>query len=79
MGREWISNQVIAGIIVGMIITHTLWLIAGQPTQPTQPTQLEAIEAYNLGKKHALRTNPVSMDLEMTCVSLWMSKQTANQ
>jgi hypothetical protein len=76
MGREWISHKVIAGVIVGMVITHLLWLAA---IKPTEPTQIEAIEAYNLGKQHALRTNPVSMDLEMTCVSLWMAKQTPNE
>lgn len=76
MGREWVSHKVIAGVIVGMTITHILWLKA---SQPTEPTQIEVIEAYNIGKQHALSTNPVSMDLEMTCVSLWMSKQTPNQ
>jgi flagellar basal body rod protein FlgB len=76
MGREWVSHKVIAGVIVGMTITHILWLKA---SQPTEPTQIEAVEAYNMGKQHALSTNPVSMDLEMTCVSLWMSKQTPNE
>jgi hypothetical protein len=76
MGREWISHKVIAGVVVGMTVTHLLWLSA---SQPTEPTQIEAIEAYNLGKQHALRTNPVSMDLEMTCVSLWVGRQTINE
>ena len=76
MGREWISHKVIAGVVVGMTVTHLLWLSA---SQPTEPTQIEAIEAYNLGKQHALRTNPVSMDLEMTCVSLWVDRQTINE
>ena len=76
MGREWISHEVIAGVVVGMTVTHLLWLSA---SQPTEPTQIEAIEAYNLGKQHALRTNPVSMDLEMTCVSLWVGRQTINE
>ena len=76
MGREWISHKVIAGVVVGMTVTHLLWLSA---SQPTEPTQIEAVEAYNLGKQHALRTNPVSMDLEMTCVSLWVDRQTINE
>ena len=76
MGREWISHKVIAGVVVGMTVTHLLWLSA---SQPTEPTQIEAIEAYNLGKQHALGTNPVSMDLEMTCVSLWVDRQTINE
>jgi hypothetical protein len=59
-----------------MTVTHLLWLSA---SQPTEPTQIEAIEAYNLGKQHALRTNPVSMDLEMTCLSLWVNELPANK
>jgi hypothetical protein len=72
MGREWLHNKVIVGAMIGSIVTHSLWLALDQPTQT------ETIEAYELGKRHALRTNPVSMDLEMTCVSLWVGKQTPN-
>ena len=33
------------------------------------------IESYQMGQKHALRTNPVSWELEETCMSLWMRKE----
>ena len=33
------------------------------------------IESYQMGIKHALRTNPVSWELEETCLILWMRKQ----
>lgn len=33
------------------------------------------IEAYKMGAKDALKTNPASMDLEMVCVGLWAEKQ----
>lgn len=33
------------------------------------------IKAYNAGKKDALRTNPVSMELDMVCLELWINKQ----
>lgn len=33
------------------------------------------IESYQMGMKHALRTNPVSWELEETCLILWTRKQ----
>ena len=33
------------------------------------------IESYQMGMKHALRTNPVSWELEEACMSLWIRKQ----
>lgn len=39
------------------------------------PKHHEIIEAYNQGRKDALKTNPVSWDLEETCVGLWLGRQ----
>ena len=39
----------------------------------TDPEAL--VRAYDQGKQDALRTNPVSMDLEMVCLNLWANKQ----
>ena len=33
------------------------------------------IEMYQRGRKDALITNPVSFELEQTCLSVWASKQ----
>ena len=33
------------------------------------------IESYQMGIKHALRTNPVSWELEETCLIIWTRKQ----
>ncbi len=41
------------------------------------PKHQEIIEAYNQGRKDALKTNPVSWDLEEACVGLWIGKQHA--
>ena len=35
----------------------------------------ELISIYKRGMKDALRTNPVSMDLEQTCLEVWANKQ----
>jgi hypothetical protein len=33
------------------------------------------IESYQMGMKHALQTNPVSWELEETCISIWSGKE----
>jgi hypothetical protein len=35
----------------------------------------DVVQAYNMGLKDALRTNPPSLDLEQTCVNMWADKQ----
>jgi hypothetical protein len=35
----------------------------------------DVIDAYTTGRTDALRTNPVSAELEMTCLELWNRKQ----
>lgn len=35
----------------------------------------ELISIYKRGMKDALRTNPVSMDLEQACLEIWANKQ----
>ena len=35
----------------------------------------ELISIYKRGVKDALRTNPVSMDLEQACLEIWANKQ----
>jgi len=32
-------------------------------------------EGFKLGVRHALNTNPVSEELEMTCAGLWVGEQ----
>lgn len=35
----------------------------------------EVLESYRAGRKDALRTNPVSFELEQTCLEIWANKQ----
>ena len=35
----------------------------------------DLIESYKKGQKDALSTNPVSMELEQSCLSIWANKQ----
>jgi hypothetical protein len=36
---------------------------------------IDIIEAYNRGRADALSTQPVSFELEETCLSVWANKQ----
>lgn len=33
------------------------------------------MDGFKLGMRHALNTNPVSEELEMTCAGLWVGEQ----
>lgn len=37
----------------------------------------DIIEAYRMGVKDALKTNPASWELEQACLELWANKQVA--
>ena len=52
-------------------------LFAPEPELPTiQKTPASSIvEAYRMGLTDALKTNPVSMELEHTCLEIWTNKQ----
>ena len=35
----------------------------------------EVLNAYREGRRDALKTNPVSFELEQTCLEIWANKQ----
>ena len=68
------------GVLVGVVMTSLIAI--GINKLPTQHNIVSAvdmprdiIQAYNMGLKDALRTNPPSMDLEQVCVNMWADKQ----
>jgi len=68
------------GCIVGGVFMLLTSLAAGRlfETQVVEVASIlptDVIEAYSTGRADALRTNPVSADLEMTCLEIWNSKQ----
>ena len=52
-------------------------LFAPEPELPTiqRTPASQIVEAYKQGVEDALKTNPVSMELEQTCLELWTNKQ----
>lgn len=69
------------GVLVGVVAT-TLIAIAIDKLPNKQPSEpianlipKDIIEAYNQGLKDALRLNPVSLELDQACLTLWANKQ----
>jgi hypothetical protein len=56
------------GFFVGVVFT-IMATLAAKDEYKTH------IESYQMGIKHALRTNPVSWELEEACMSLWIRKE----
>jgi hypothetical protein len=66
------------GVLVGVVLTSLIAIginkmAANEPPMEILPKTV--IEAYNMGLRDALKTNPPSMDLEQTCVNMWANKQ----
>jgi hypothetical protein len=68
-----------SGFVLGLFSMLFLVLAIDRMTDRPEPSQLtmprDVVEAYRMGIKDALKTNPPSLDLEQTCVSMWANKQ----
>ena len=77
MNEKQIGNWAL-GFTVGIltvlawqrVMSETLILPDNEETRAE-----EVISIYKRGVKDALRTNPVSMDLEQVCLEIWANKQ----
>ena len=66
------------GVLVGVVLTSLVAIGISKMRVNEPPMEIlpkTVIEAYNMGLKDALRTNPPSMDLEQVCVNMWANKQ----
>jgi hypothetical protein len=74
---EEIKNWAL-GVIVGVVLTSLIAIGLSKMKAPEPPMHMmpkDIIQAYNMGLKDALRTNPASWDLEQTCLNMWADKQ----
>ena len=65
------------GLVVGITLTTFIAISINkmQPVPSAVDMPRDVIQAYNMGLKDALKTNPPSMNLEQVCVNLWANKQ----
>jgi hypothetical protein len=75
------KKQWFLGMLVGVVMTTLVCIGLSKitPRQPIEPIAnlipKDIIEAYNTGLKDALRLNPVSLELDQACLTLWANKQ----
>jgi len=68
-----------SGFVLGMFSMLFLVLAIDRMTDDAMPSQLtmprDVVEAYRMGIKDAMKTNPPSLELEQTCLDMWANKQ----
>ena len=77
MNEKQIGNWAL-GFTVGILTVLAWQRVMSEPlilpdTEATRAEEL--ISIYKRGIKDALRTNPVSMDLEQACLEIWANRQ----
>lgn len=66
----------VVGFLVCFVVAIALQKADSNPVQTVaERFPRDIVEAYRLGVKDALKTNPASWDLEQACLELWANKQ----
>jgi hypothetical protein len=66
------------GFVIGILTVLSWQKVMSEPniSQDTETTRAEElISIYKRGVKDALKTNPVSFELDQTCLEVWANKQ----
>ena len=72
------NKQWMLGVLVGVVLTSLIAIGFNKMRSTEPPMEMmpkTVIEAYNMGLKDALRTNPASWELEQTCLNMWADRQ----
>jgi hypothetical protein len=68
-----------SGFVLGMFSMLFLVLAIDRMSDEPAPSQLtmpkDVVEAYRMGIKDAMKTNPPSLELEQTCLNMWAERQ----
>ena len=67
-------GAIAGGVFVALTLTALGKLTNSDPVSAVDMPK-DIISAYNMGLKDALRTNPVSLELDQACLALWAGKQ----
>ena len=68
-----------SGFTLGMFSMLLVVLVVDRLTQQPDPSSVnmpkDVVEAYRMGVKDAMKTNPPSLELEQTCLNMWAERQ----
>ena len=69
------------GFTMGLLVVLAYQRVYDEPVVADFETirANELIDMYKRGQSDALRTNPVSMELEQACLNIWANKQPAEK
>jgi hypothetical protein len=75
-GEEHMNNWFV-GFVMGSLVVLAYQRVYDEPlmVEVDEIQAVDIIEAYNRGRADALNTQPVSFELEETCLSVWANKQ----
>jgi len=70
-------NNWLVGFTMGLLVVLAYQKVTEEPMIINTKTARadELIDSYNRGRADALKTNPVSFDLEQSCLEVWANKQ----
>lgn len=70
-------NNWFVGFAMGLMLVLAWQRLFSEPlmVEVDEIQAVDIIESYNRGRADALNTQPVSFELEETCLSVWSNKQ----
>jgi hypothetical protein len=74
MKNEQFWLGVVFATITTLLVVLSFNRLFSKPDPSAVDMPKDIIQAYNMGIKDALKTNPASAELEMTCLELWGKK-----
>ena len=68
-----------SGVFFGSMVMLLVVLVLERLNQTPEPSAVnmpkDVVEAYRMGIKDAMKTNPPSLDLEQSCMNMWAERQ----
>ena len=72
-GTYWTGAAL--GAMVMLLVVLILERLNDAPDPSAVNMPRDVVEAYRMGIKDAMKTNPPSLELEQTCMNMWAERQ----
>lgn len=72
-GSYWLGAAL--GAMVMLLVVLILERLNDAPDPSAVNMPRDVVEAYRMGLKDAMKTNPPSLELEQTCMNMWAERQ----
>ena len=72
-GSYWLGAAL--GAMVMLLVVLIIERLNTNPDPSSINMPKDVVEAYRMGIKDAMKTNPPSLELEQTCMNMWTERQ----